>query len=348
MSTNQQPKNNNDEEVDLGSLFQIIGKGFSKFFNFIGNIFKGIFHALIVVLLFLKSNIVVIVIAAIVGGIAGGFIESKTDDLYTSELLVKPNYKSSKLLYSNINFYNDLIKQKDTIALQNTFGISKEDAGSLKKITIEPVVSDYDIIESYDNFVTKVDTTTIKSYEYLEFKSSFTDFDYKIHKIEAIAKKSDVFIKLEDKIISSVENNTYFNRLKTLTYNSLNTTDTLIKKNIAQIDSLQKTIIVSTLAASKKETSGTNIDLGSQNSKPTEVELLETNRKLIRDLENIVEDKSEKNVVLNIVSGFKPVGSKVRGVTKNYIFILGLLSVVLTIFILLLIRLNTYLNNYKK
>jgi len=345
MSTNH---NNNEEEVDLGSLFVIIGKGFAKFFNFIGNIFKGIFHAFIVVLLFIKSNIIAIVIAAVVGGVAGGFIESKADDLYSSELLVKPNYKSSKLLYSNIKFYNDLIKQKDTIALQNTFGISKEDAGSLKKITIGPVVSDYDIIESYDNFVTEVDTTTIKSYEYLEFKASFTDFDYKIHKIEAIAKKSDVFIKLENTIISSVEENTYFKRLKNYTYKNLTTTDTLIKKSISQIDSLQGAIKIATITASKKETSGTNIDLGSQNSKPKEVELLETNRKLIEDLEEIVEDISEKNVVLNVVSSFKPIGYKISGVTKNYIFILGLLSVLLTIFVLLLIRLNTYLNYYKK
>ena len=348
MSTNHQSNSKNEEEVDLGSLFQIIGKGFANFFNFIGAIFKGIFHAIIVVLLFLKTNAIAIVIAGLIGVLFGFFLELKSPDLYRSELLVKPNFKSSKLLYNNINFYNDLIKQKDTASLQSTFGISKEDAGSLKKIIIEPVVSDYDIIKSYDNFVTEVDTTTIKSYEYLEFEASFTDFDYKIHKIQAISKKSDVFLKLEDKIISSVENNTYFKRLKTLTYNSINTTDTLIKKNIAQIDSLQKTIIASTLAASKKETSGTNIDLGSQNSKPTEVELLETNRKLIRDLENIVEDKSEKNVVLNVVSGFKPVGSKISGVSKNYIFLLGLLSVVLTIFILLLMKLNTYLNNYKK
>ena len=40
-------KNNNEEEVDLGSLFVIIGKGFKNFFNFIGSIFKGIFHFLI-------------------------------------------------------------------------------------------------------------------------------------------------------------------------------------------------------------------------------------------------------------------------------------------------------------
>ena len=46
MSTNQKQQNN-EEEVDLGSLFIIIGKGFSKFFNFIGSIFKGIFDFLI-------------------------------------------------------------------------------------------------------------------------------------------------------------------------------------------------------------------------------------------------------------------------------------------------------------
>lgn len=348
MSANQQPKNNNEEEIDLGSLFQIIGKGFANFFNFIGSIFKGIFHAIIVVLLFLKTNIIAISIAGLIGGVIGFFLESKSSDLYSSEMLVKPNYKSSKLLYSNINFYNDLIKQKDTVSLQSTFGISKEEAGSLKKITIEPIVSEYDIVDSYNEFVTEVDTTTIKSYEYLEFKSSFTEFDYKIHKIEAIAEKNDVFTKLENPIISSIKNNSYFKRLKNVTYKSINTTDTLLKKSIAQIDSLQKSIVISTVAASKKATSGTNIDLGSQNSRPKEVELIESNRRLIEDLNEIVKDKSEKNVVINTISSFKPIGSKITGVTKNYIFKIGLFGVVLTIIILLLIKLNTYLNNYKK
>ena len=53
MSTNQ-PQKSNEEEVDLGSLFVIIGRGFSKFFNFIGSIFKGIFHTVILFLIFIK------------------------------------------------------------------------------------------------------------------------------------------------------------------------------------------------------------------------------------------------------------------------------------------------------
>lgn len=347
MSTNQQ-KNNNEEEVDLGSLFLLIGRGFTKFFNFIGSIFKGIFHGFIVVLLFIKKNIITIAIAGIVGGATGVFLESKSPDLYGSEMLVKPNYKSSKLLYRNINFYNDLIKQKDTASIQSTFGITKLEAGSLKKIIIEPIISEYDIVESYDEFVTEVDTTTIKSYEFEEFKSSFTEYDYKIHRIEAISEKKDVFSKLKNTIITSVENNTYFERLKEYTYGSLITTDTLIKKSIAQIDSLQKTIMISTVAASQKNTSGTNIDLGSQNSKPKEVELLESNRRLIDDLQKIVEDKSEKNVVINVVSSFKPIGYKIGGITKSNTFLFTLLAILGVISILLLLKLNAYLNNYKK
>ena len=52
METNQQ---NKEEEVDLGSLFAIIGKGFSNLFQWIGEIFKGIFHFIISILLFLKQ-----------------------------------------------------------------------------------------------------------------------------------------------------------------------------------------------------------------------------------------------------------------------------------------------------
>ena len=64
-------KNNNEEEVDLGSLFVIIGKGFKNFFNFIGSIFKGAFHFLISVLLFFKIHFKKIIIAAVIGGMIG-------------------------------------------------------------------------------------------------------------------------------------------------------------------------------------------------------------------------------------------------------------------------------------
>ena len=68
-------KNNNEEEVDLGSLFVIIGKGFKNFFNFIGSIFKGIFHFLIITLLFFKEHLLKIIVAGLLGFIFGAYLD---------------------------------------------------------------------------------------------------------------------------------------------------------------------------------------------------------------------------------------------------------------------------------
>ena len=200
MSTNQK---SNEEEVDLGSLFVIIGKGFSNFFNFIGNIFKGLFHAVISSLIFLKENSIKIGIAAVIGLAAGIFLEITTSSKYGSDLLLEPNFKSSRQLYNNINYYNDLVKQKDTATLQKTFNLDKESAASLKKFEIVPLKIDSDLIDAYNDLILSVDTLTIKSYEYKDFKAAFTDYDYKVHKVTVIAEKNNVFDKLDDVIISS-------------------------------------------------------------------------------------------------------------------------------------------------
>ena len=69
MSTDQK---NNEEEVDLGSLFVIIGRGFSTLFNFIKGIFTGIFLSVVKGLVFIRKNFRTIGIAVIVGGVIGG------------------------------------------------------------------------------------------------------------------------------------------------------------------------------------------------------------------------------------------------------------------------------------
>ncbi|WP_298946021.1 hypothetical protein [uncultured Polaribacter sp.] len=340
--------NNNEEEVDLGSLFKIIGKGFQNLFNFIGNIFKGIFHFFISILIFLKDNIVKIGIAAFIGFAIGVFIQVKSADKYESQMLVQPNFKSANQLYNNISYYNDLVKQKDTANIQKTFKIDKETAASLKKFTIEPIINENDIINSYNDFILDVDTTTVKSYNFEDFKASFSLLDYKIHKINVVSEKSDVFNKLDEVILSSVIKNKYFNRVKELTNENLNRTDSLLRTNLAQIDSLRVVYTKVMLEEAKKQNSGTSIDLGGKMRTTKELELFETNRKINAELEDIVKDKSEKYEVINVISNFQPIGSEIKGVTRNIAFQLSVLGALAMIFILLLIKINSYLNNYKK
>ena len=79
-----------------------------------------------------------------------------------------------------------------------------------------------------------------------------------------------------------------------------------------------------------------------------ELEVFETGRKINYDLKKLVEEKSNKFEVINVISSFQPIGSEVKGVTKNYVFLLGLLGGILVILLLLLIKLNSYLKNYRK
>ena len=351
MSTNQQKessKSNNEEEVDLGSLFVIIGKGFSKFFNFIGNIFKGIFHFLITILIFLRENILKIGIAGFIGLIAGFFLEVKTPKKFESEMLLKPNFESTRQLYNNVNYYNDLVKQKDTISLQKIFNLDKKTAASLEEFEIQPIITDRDIINAYDNLISSVDTMTIKSYVYEAFEDSFTIYDYEVHKLNVTAKKNDVFEKLGDVIISSVVNNNYFKRLKKLTNENLNRTDSLYRQNLTQVDSLRKVYVEVMVAEAKKQTTGTNIDLGGENKTTKELELFTTNKGINQDLKNIASQKATQYEVINVLSSFQPIGTEIKGVTKNYAFLLMVLGAGLRLLFLLLRKLNNYLSTYKK
>lgn len=339
---------NNEEEVDLGSLFIIIGRGFSNFFNFIGNIFKGIFHAVISILIFLKQNMIKIGIAAFIGGVLGIFLEVKKGETYESELLLEPNFKSTRQLYDNINYYNDLVKQKDTAGLAETFKLDKSTAASLKKFIVEPIVKENDIINSYNEFVSSVDTTTIKSYTFVDFKGSFTEYDYNLHKVTVTSTQNNVFDKLDDVIISSVVNNKYFNRIKELSNKDLNRTDSLYRQNLTQIDSLRKVYMEVMVEEARKETNGTSIDLGGEKTTTKELELFATSRKINTDLKNISSEKATKYEVINVISNFQPIGTEVKAVTRNYAFLLAILGAMLMILFLLVSQLNKYLTSYNK
>ncbi|MDY0780405.1 hypothetical protein [Tenacibaculum sp. IB213877] len=336
-----------NEEVDLGSLFILIGKGFSKLFHFIGQIFKGIFNFFIQVLLFLKSNLLKIGASALIGGIIGLFVHFNSEAKYEAHLLVKPNFKSSRQLYNNINYYNDLVKQKDTVLLVETFDISIVDARSLKKFEINPIINNNDIVTAYDELILSIDTLTVKSFSFDQFKSSFTNYDYNVHDIRVVATQNNVFQKLSKTIISSITENSYFKNLKKLNQENLERTNSLLLKNLTQADSLHNIYKKVLLEEAKKTSSGTQIDMGSQKGISRELELFKTNATLSEDLKDISEDLSEKSEIINVISNFQPVGHQIKEIQRNYTFQLAVLGALGMVLFLLLRKLNKYLESYK-
>lgn len=345
MSNN--PKNNN-EEIEIGSLFVILGNGIQRFFNFITSIFKVFFHFLIKTLLFLKKNAIKLGIAALIGATIGFILELNKDQHYGADMLVQPNFESSRQLYNNIKYYNDLVKQEDSVLLAKTFKISTAEASSLRKFEMFPLKNENDIITAYDNLILEVDTLTAKSYSFDKFKRAFTDFDYKTHQIQVKATDKNVFGSLSGIIISSIVENEYFNKVRNLNNENLNRTDSLLRINLAQTDTLLTVYKNVLLEKAKKENAATNIDLGGKSSSTNELELFNTKRSLNEELKEIIRNKSEKSDVINVISKLQSHGYEVTGISKNLAFQIAALFISLMILFLLLLQLNSYLENYKK
>ena len=341
-------KNNNEEEVDLGSLFVIIGKGFKNFFNFIASIFKGIFHFLIITLLFFKEHLLKIIVAGLVGFIFGAYLDYNKGVIYESKMLVKPNFDSTKQLYGNILFYNDLVNQKEYNLLMETFQINQEEAESLREFSIEALMNENDIIISYDELAVSVDTLAINDYDFESFKKAFTNYDYFIHEVKVTSTQNKIFKKFDKIILSSVSENDYFRNINNSEKSNLDRSYNLYDKNISQIDTLRKVYENVLLENAKKSTSGTNINLSAEVNKNVDIELFKINRNLDSYLTQISEKKSEKDKIINVISSFQKVGKISGGILKSSKFIYFSIGFIAMVFMLLLIKLNAFLDKYTK
>lgn len=337
----------NEEEVDLGSLFIIIGKGISNVFNYIKGLFSKFFNFIILVLLFLKNNLLKIAIGGFVGGLIGLSLEVTSETKYTGTLQVQPNFESTRQLYNNVNYYNDLVTQKEVSVLSKTFGINEAEAGSLKKFEIVPVSNENDVLTAYNRLILSVDTLTVKSYSYEKFQNSFTEYDYKKYNINVYATKNNVFNKLDETIIGSITDNKYFENLKKINTEHLSGTEKLIRKNLSQVDSLHVLYKKVLLEEAQKTSSGTNIDLSKSGTNNKELELFRTNKSLNSDLKTVSQNLTEKSEIINVISNFQPIGHEVKEIEKNKAFQLALLGGLLVVLVLLLQQLNVFLNNYK-
>ena len=341
-------KNNNEEEIDLGSLFVIIGKGFKNFFNFIGSIFKGAFHFLISILLFFKKHFIKLAIAILMGGIVGLYLEISKEKIYRSDLLVQPNFNSTKQLYNNINYYNDLVKQGNFSLLASIFKIDTARSSSLRKFEISPIIKKIDVINSYDRFVSTSDSLTVDSFNFDDFNDSFVDYDYYTHEIQVEANINDVFLGLDEVIIASVVNNNYFNRIKKLKNEQFQRTDSLLRVNLIEVDSLRNVYMSVMIEDAKNSSTGTSIDLGGSQKTTKEIELFDTDQTINNNLIKISEDIAQKSEVINVISNFQNIGYEVKDISRNYMFVGVLLSFFITLIIILLIDLNKFLSTYKK
>jgi hypothetical protein len=343
------PQPQASEEVDLGQLFKLIGNAFSRFFNFIGSIFKGIFRLIISFLLFIQKHFVKFAIAGVIGLGIGIYLDLNKKTTYISSMVVEPNFNSVQQLYNNVSFYNELSSAQDTTALAEVFNISKKEAASINAFKVESYSDENQKVQLFDKFVRSLDTTTQKTINMKAYLENFNSFDARFHTVSVIATNNSIAKKIQPSIINSISKNEYFNLQKNISDINIELQDSLYKKQIIEIDSLQLLYKKVMLKEADKQMQGTNISLGESGVKDNkELALINKMDELKASLVRLNEERADKSSILNVISDFPRKGVKVKGFLNSYKFLVPFNMLVLTFLVLALMSLNTYLKNYKK
>ena len=341
--------NSKEEEIDLGHIFILIGRGFSNIYSFISSFFKTIFSWLLSFLLFIRRNLKLLIIGCLLGTILGGIYEfSLKTPIYESSMTVEPNFGSAVQLYKNIDFYQSLVKQKDVERLASSLNISNEEASNITLVQAKPYANRNQILLAYKNFITELDSSTVKLIDYTTFAKEQPVESFRYHVINVHSKDKYVFNKLPIPMIASIIQNTYYDKVKSTSFSNLISKKNALTYSMSELDSLKALYKEVMLAESKKINSGTNIFMS--NTKGTDKEVIVFDKYMVMNDEMIQVNKqlTEENEVINIVSSFNPVGMKIRGWYRNGIVIGFLGGLILVLLFSGLKELNRLLTIYEK
>ncbi|WP_421804498.1 hypothetical protein [Flagellimonas sp.] len=345
----QPVQQNNSDEIDLGQLFQMIGRGFQKFFNFIASIFKGIFHLIMLFLLFVQKNIIIIGAAVILGGVGGFILDKIIPERYISRMVVEPNFNSVQQLYNNIAFYNDLAKAQDSVALATALNITEHEAASIKEIFTDSYSDENQKIKLFDQFIKELDTTTIKAIDYENYLQNFNSMDARFHQISLISTNNRVAKKAQPAIINSISVNEYFKLQKRINDENLKLQEEIYKNQLTEIDSLQSLYRTVLVKEADKPMQGTSINLAEGGeSKGRELALVQEKDVLKEKLVELNEERANKSTIINVISDFPTRGVELKGIWNSYKFKLPMSLLILVLGVLALLELNRYLKTYNQ
>jgi hypothetical protein len=335
MSDNTSPK---DEEIDLGLLFSLIGKGFGKIGDFVTGIFRFCENVLLQILLFFIRHFIKFSVAVAFGMIFGIVIDYSGDPEYEASMVVKPNYNSGRQLYKNIEYYDELVKQRNTDLLVKTFDITVIEAKSLVSFEIKPVINETYMLSTYDEFLSSIDSTVALNFEYESYTQNFEDYSFNEHEIIVTSLSNGIFPKLENTIVDGIITNSYYEKLEGAEKVILDRNEDYLVNSLMNVDTLRRVYREVLIAEANKEISnGTNINMASGLTDTKELDLFTEEVRINQDLDQLNRIRVKDTKILNVISSFQTIGFE-----KNQIWEKSTLRFAVLAFIVLLVSLIVF------
>ncbi|MFC5047743.1 hypothetical protein ACFSTE_05595 [Aquimarina hainanensis] len=341
-------KENSSEEIDLGQLFTLIGNGFHKLFQFIGSVFKSFFHLIILFLQFIRAHFLKFVIAIIIGIVAGSYWDYKSEKVYRSSMIVEPNFNSAQQLYNNVEFYDELAKQEEFEALAGALKIEVKYAKSIREVKIESFSDQAQKISQFSEFIQGLDSISQKLVDYEDYLENFNNINSKFHRIHIKSTNPRVAKKCRKQIVRSIEENEYFRLQKRINEQNITLSDSIIERQLLELDSLQRFYRKVKMIEASKDIGGTNINLAqSKTGELPEVALLKKVEELQEDKVELNNEKASTDNIINVISDFPNKGVLVNDWFTKKKVLLPLACLGLILIFLLLMELNRYLKQYQ-
>lgn len=350
---NMSPEQPRSNEIDLKELFRMIGKAFSKLFKFLRNLFLVVFDLIIKVLIIMRVHVLKFAIVGFLSIIVGWFIDSRQKPIYGSVMYVEANYDSTRQLYSNIKYYNGLTEDKDSTKLAEIFNITEDEAGTLLGFFIEPDVTENGMLNAYNDFMKKTDTTfVLDEIDFTKFRRNISPLDFNTHQVSVVSSDKNIIPALQVPVVTHDIENNYIKRQKEVNLRNLEETEKTLKEQLIKIDTLGE-VYKQLLRKDPKDDktkagSGTYIQLASNNDRKTkEIELLRINEEIANKILEINYKKELNSEIINVLSGFSP-GAEIKSFYDSYLFKIPVVTVSLLLLFILLRELNSYLNTYEE
>ena len=318
MSTSKSKNTSDNEEFDLGVLFNSIGRAISKLFVTIRSFIKVVLNTILVAAIFVRTRIVYFSFACAIGLLAGVFVERLIPLKYIATATLEPHFDSARQLYSNVEYLNDLANQRDAIQLGAFFGIDPIDAEKIVSVEINPFVTETRLLQEYNAYVTELDSLVATETSFKEYIKQMSSYDRKIHVLRIESSKQDLFGSLLFPLIKSVSDVTYFKDQQKTELKNLEFADSITQVSIVQTDSLLSLFEEVRIVEAKKEFSnGTNLYMSEKAEDNTEISLLNRKIELSEKLEEIRIAKLKAKNVVDIVAAFPEVGYLENSFLKN-------------------------------
>lgn len=221
-------KKHRDDEIDLGQIFVLIGRGFQR-----------IFKAFLKLFVYIKHNAVILAILIIVGGLIGYGLSFIVNKKLKTEVIVRPNLGSESYLYEIINEIEANIQSADT-AFFNKFDINVARLDGFG-IEIEPIQIDgggegsneVEYLELLEKFRDEVGVLDVVRTEIL--KNSTVN-----HRIVFYFKEGTKGREIAEKLMAYINNNEFYKQLASIY--TKNAENRIVRNDelVTQIDNIIK------------------------------------------------------------------------------------------------------------